>query len=182
MTSNTGTYEEGHHFLKHTMIDLHFDKTKKLSLLDIMHQILQSHADGIKFRELNAGPKIDSQMRNEGFNVDIWLDRETGFIHGGNQFNCGTWMDKMGSSDKTGNKGIPATPRDGAPIELTALLYSSLRFMEELNDNEIIERCHIQVKDRSGNNELWTYKQWADKIKLNFERCYWVPVKPEEDP
>ena len=55
MTSNTGTYEEGHNFLKHTMIDLHFDKTKKLSLLDIMHQILQSHADGIKFRELNAG-------------------------------------------------------------------------------------------------------------------------------
>jgi hypothetical protein len=47
--------------------------------------------------------------------------------------------------------------------------------------NEIIERCHIQVKDRSGNTELWTYKQWADRIKLNFERCYWVPVKPEED-
>jgi glycogen debranching enzyme len=104
-------------------------------------------------------------MRNEGFNVDIWLDRETGFIHGGNQFNCGTWMDKMGSSDKTGNKGIPATPRDGAPIELTALLYSSLRFMEELYDNEIIERCHIQVKDCTGNPELWTYKQWADRIK-----------------
>ena len=82
---------------------------------------------------------------------------------------------------KTGNKGIPATPRDGAPIELTALLYSSLRFMEELNDNEIIERFHIQVKDRNGNPELWTYKQWADRIKLNFERCYWVPVKPEED-
>ena len=54
----------------------------------------------------------------------------------------------MGSSDKTGNKGIPATPRDGAPIELTALLYSSLRFMEELNDLDITERCHIQIKDR----------------------------------
>ena len=59
----------------------------------------------------------------------------------------------MGSSYKTGNKGIPATPRDGAPIELTALLYSSLRFMEELDDNDLIERSHIQVKDRSGNPE-----------------------------
>jgi glycogen debranching enzyme len=25
VTSNTGTYEEGHRFLKLTMIDLHFD-------------------------------------------------------------------------------------------------------------------------------------------------------------
>ena len=52
-------------------------------------------------------------------------------------------MDKMGSSHKTGNKGIPATPRDGAPIELTALLYSSLRFMEELVSNGSIEEHHI---------------------------------------
>jgi glycogen debranching enzyme len=71
-------------------------------------------------------------MQDQGFNVNIWLDVETGFLHGGNQFNCGTWMDKMGSAHW--NRGQPATPRDGAPIELTALLYSSLRFMEELVD------------------------------------------------
>jgi glycogen debranching enzyme len=64
--------------------------------------------------------------------VEIILDEETGFLYGGNTYNCGTWMDKMGSSDKTGNKGIPATPRDGAPIELTAMQYSVLEFLAKL--------------------------------------------------
>jgi len=38
-------------------------------------------------------------------------------------------MDKLGTSQKAGNKGIPATSRDGAPIELTALLAKCLDFM-----------------------------------------------------
>ena len=49
------------------------------SLAEIVQEILQQHADGIHFREKNAGPNLNMQMKNEGlFNIDIHVDWETG--------------------------------------------------------------------------------------------------------
>lgn len=95
-------------------------------LEDIIQEIFQSHANGIHYREWNAGYEIDSNMTSDGFVISMEIDPETGFIIGGNQYNCLTWMDKMGSSVSASNKGMPATPRAGAPIELVGLLYFCL--------------------------------------------------------
>ncbi|KAJ3616638.1 hypothetical protein Zmor_011773 [Zophobas morio] len=67
-----------------------------IELHDLIHYVLQEHARGIHFEEWGAGVNLDSNMLKEGFKIDISLNSETGLIQGGNAFNCGTWMDKMG--------------------------------------------------------------------------------------
>lgn len=151
--------------------------SKESTIEEIIQEALQRHARGMSFREANAGFGLDMQMSDPGFNIDINVDWETGFIHGGNQHNCGTWMDKMGESERAGSKGVPGTPRDGAAIEITGLLYSTLRWVQQLSSSR--QFAHSTV-EKGGNTSI-TYGEWADRIKENFERCYYVPSSSDED-
>ncbi|EQL00642.1 glycogen debranching enzyme [Ophiocordyceps sinensis CO18] len=151
--------------------------SKESSVEEVMQEALQRHASGMKYREANAGPQIDSQMKDEGFNQEIRVDWDTGIVFGGNQSNCGTWMDKMGESERAGSKGVPGTPRDGAAVEITGLLYSALVWLDGLHQQGGYGHSGVRTADGSS----VSFADWASRIKDNFERCYFVPVKPEDD-
>ncbi|KAF8202559.1 glycoside hydrolase family 13 protein [Pholiota molesta] len=93
------------------------------SLAEIIQEIYTPRRR-IHFREYNAGPNLDMQMKDAGFNIDI----------------------EMGESVKAGTKGVPGTPRDGAPIEITGLLKSTLRWLAELSSRGKFPFKGVQVK------------------------------------
>ncbi|KAM4895919.1 glycogen debranching enzyme isoform 2-T3 [Sylvia borin] len=148
-------------------------------LYEVIQEAMQRHMEGINFRERNAGPQIDEKMRDEGFNVVAGVDHETGFVFGGNRFNCGTWMDKMGESDKARNKGIPATPRDGSAVEIVGLCKSTVRWLMDLSGKNIFPFCGVTVK-RHGKEEMITYDEWDRKIQGHFERLFFVSENPAD--
>lgn len=119
-------------------------------LIDVMQEAVQVHFQGLLYTERNAGPEIDDHMTVRGFNNQIGVNRQTGFVYGGNQWNCGTWMDKMGSSEKAGNRGRPNTPRDGSAVELVGLQYAVLRFMQSINEQGLSEYKEVTRKSPEG--------------------------------
>lgn len=151
--------------------------SKESTIEDVIQEALQRHAEGMKYREANAGPQIDCQMKDNGFNQEIFVDWATGIIFGGNQDNCGTWMDKMGESERAGSKGVPGTPRDGAAVEITGMLYSTLDWLTKLNKKG--EYAYSSVKKADGSTI--SLADWAALVKDNFERCYYVPLLSKED-
>lgn len=151
--------------------------SKESTVEEIIQEILQRHASGLSFREYNAGPNLDMQMKSEGFQIDVKVDWETGIIFGGSPNNCGTWMDKMGESERAGSKGVPGTPRDGAAVEITGLSYSALKWVAELHQAGQYQFSGV----KTDKDETISFSEWADRIKANFERCYWIPVDPKDD-
>lgn len=144
---------------------------------EIIYEILMRHAKGIKYREANAGPNLDRVMKDEGFNVEIYVDWSTGLIHGGSQWNCGTWMDKMGESELAMSKGFPGTPRDGAAVEINGLLKSALRFIIQLQRRGIFKYESVETSD--GN--VVSFEHWNELLLNNFEKKFYIPTNKESD-
>ncbi|XP_053324912.1 glycogen debranching enzyme [Spea bombifrons] len=148
-------------------------------LYEVIQEALQRHAQGINFRERNAGPQIDRNMRDEGFNISAGVDPVTGFVFGGNRLNCGTWMDKMGESERARNKGIPATPRDGSAVEIVGLSKSTVRWLKELSERNAYPFKGVTVQ-REGKEVLLTFSEWNQRIQDHFEKVFYVSENPSD--
>ena len=142
------------------------------SLHSIIKTAMDAHLNGLSFREHNAGDQLDRVMSDEGFNNRIGIDSLTGFVVGGNRWNCGTWMDKMGSSDVARNKGHPGSPRDGSAIELVGLSRATIQWLIKM----IGKGFYPYDGDRP------TLEAWLAKIDDNFERAFWIDQNRDESP
>ncbi|XP_076807276.1 glycogen debranching enzyme-like [Clavelina lepadiformis] len=148
--------------------------TQTQRLYDVIQEVLQRHVDGISFRERNAGTGIDANMSDEGFDVKVGIDLKTGFVYGGNEHNCGTWMDKMGESERAKTKGIPATPRDGSAVELIGLCKSAVSWLQRANNSGQYPYDGVFTKDKDKVQAKLTWSQWNGLIAENFEQHFYV--------
>lgn len=85
----------------------------------------------------------------------------------------------MGSSVKAGNRGKPATPRDGCAVELTGLAYAVVTWLQRAHKNsggKYYPQDGVQAPPNSG-AQKWTWSDWAGKIKAAFEAKFWIPIK-----
>jgi hypothetical protein len=51
----------------------------------------------------------------------------------------------MGESERAGTKGLPGTSRDGAPVEITGLLRSALRWAAELHEKGVFKSSGVEA-------------------------------------
>ncbi|CAF3932255.1 unnamed protein product [Rotaria sordida] len=144
------------------------------SLYDTIYQVLFIHLQSYKFQERGAGYSLDPYMTDKGFYNKIGVDLNNGFLYGGNRWNCGTWMDKMGSSDKAMNKGHPATPRDGSSIELVALSRATLSWIIRMNKQGYFPYHYIEIYSESNDKRKIYLTDWLNRIDENFENEFWI--------
>lgn len=84
----------------------------------------------------------------------------------------------MGSSDKAGNRGKPATPRDGSAIELIGLSKAVITWLDKLHNENKYRYSGVQRTHKNGTVTKWSFKEWSDKIQANFEKFFWVNITP----
>ena len=74
----------------------------------------------------------------------------------------------------SGNKGIPATPRDGSAIELVAMGYLTVSWMAQLFEGGVYDSSEISMKTGPGTTEVVTFREWSKRIKDSFEEKFWT--------
>ncbi|XP_041474859.1 glycogen debranching enzyme-like [Lytechinus variegatus] len=142
-------------------------------LSEVIQEAMQRHAEGVSYRERHAGQGLDRNMTDQGFNVTHGVDHNTGFPFGGSEWNCGTWMDKVGDSELGGNRGIPATPRDGSPVEIVGLCKAAVRWLTALHKEGKFPHDGVTVRIEGKQSKL-TYWEWDHKLQANFEKHFWI--------
>uniref|UniRef100_A0A6G1SGX7 Glycogen debranching enzyme n=1 Tax=Aceria tosichella TaxID=561515 RepID=A0A6G1SGX7_9ACAR len=149
-------------------------------LVDLIQESLECHFRGMEFVEERAGKQLDEHMQEKGFTVTFGVDRETGFVYGGNRYNCGTWMDKMGSSEKAKTKGLPASPRDGSAVEIVGLCKAVVSWLDELyKNNRIYPYDGVESLYDNTITLKWSWKKWNTMIQANFEKHFYIPMANE---
>ncbi|KAJ3105154.1 hypothetical protein HDU97_008436 [Phlyctochytrium planicorne] len=153
----------------------------------LCHEILERHARGVRFREWNAGTRLDHAMVDKGFEVAVGtrFGDGSGIVGGGNRFNCGTWMDKMGDSERAGSKGVPATPRDGADVEIVGLCKATLRWIvADVLTSDVGKKAWpatgVVIRENDSEKTI-AYSQWNDMLGKNFEKFFYIPKDPREE-
>lgn len=138
------------------------------SLGGILREVLLCHHRGIDFEEAGAGPALDPVMHYpEGFRVTIKVGAEDGLLYGGNSRNAGTWMDKMGESEAAGNRGWPSTCRDGAAVEINALVASCLDWV--LSEGHLTRVFSAE--------EVSVLRGWRGRMFASFDRAFYIPER-----
>ena len=87
---------------------------------------LKENPDGLNWVRERAWPALKAIVEGyrQGPGMDIYVD-ENGLLHAGNEHTQLTWMDAQAD-------GRPVTPRHGCPVELNALWYNTLAFVDHL--------------------------------------------------
>ncbi|CAF5009392.1 unnamed protein product [Rotaria sp. Silwood1] len=143
-------------------------------LYDVIHEVFLRHIQSLNFREHGTGHSLDSVMSDEGLNNKIGIDTKTGFVYGGNRWNFGTWMDKMGSSDKANNKGQPTTPRDGSVVKLVGLSRTVIACIIQMNQEAHYPYDSVETSTGIGGKMTLLFPEWLNQIDENFEKEFWI--------
>ena len=126
-----------------------------------LQRYLEASPEGLEFLKVKVEPKktlaslVQSILAAHAKGTDTTrLDPESGVLV--NNCKWTTWME---------------VPRDGAPIEVTALLYNFLAFIEKLQSSKTYSYKGVTLQ----NGEFMSFTEWKLLIEQTFEVLYWIP-------